>query len=98
MSPQEPHTSVHRGTAVQPLPCSVREPAGLPVLSMDTLVTGGRLELSYKKLRGGKKENERICRHCLFPLKIFFFFHLSPNLFHVKSGGKISRILIMIIT
>lgn len=59
MSPQEPHTSVHRGTAVQPLPCSVRGPAGLPVLSMDTPATGGSLELSYKRLLGGKKENKR---------------------------------------
>lgn len=95
-----PH-SVHRGTAVQPLPCSVRGPAGLPVLSMATSAMGDSLELSYKRLLGDKKkkkkkENERIRRNCPFPLKIFLFFPLSLNLFHVKSGGKISRILIII--
>ena len=52
-----PH-SVHRGTAVQPLPCSVRGPAGLPVLSMATSAMGDSLELSYKRLLGDKKKKK----------------------------------------
>lgn len=53
-----PH-SVHRGTAVQPLPCSVRGPAGLPVLSMATSAMGDSLELSYKRLLGDKKKKKK---------------------------------------
>lgn len=53
-----PH-SVHRGTEVQPLPCSVRGPAGLPVLSMATSTMGDRLELSYKRLLGDKKKKKK---------------------------------------
>lgn len=53
-----PH-SLHRGTAVQPLPCSVRGPAGLPVLSMATSAMGDSLELSYKRLLGDKKKKKK---------------------------------------